>query len=67
MSKNGGMGSKRIGSMTSKGMGKCEAGTHAEQCGNSRKVLKRNKQWVSKEKEIKHVHADIFIQHQDDE
>lgn len=34
MSKKGGLGSKRIGSMTSKGMGKCSAGSKAEQCGN---------------------------------
>ena len=40
MSKNSGMGSKRIGSMTSKGMGKCDAGTRAEQCGNERVVKK---------------------------
>lgn len=36
MSKGGSMGTKRIGSMTSKGMGKCEPDSRAEQCGSGR-------------------------------
>lgn len=45
MSKESGMGSKRIGSMTSRGMGKCSAGSPAEQCGNAKRVSKGNKKW----------------------
>ena len=66
MSKNGGMGSKRIGSMTSKGMGKCSAGSPAEQCGNANEVSKGNKSWTSKEKGTNPFHSDVPIHHQDD-
>lgn len=66
MSKNGGLGSKRIGSMTSRGMGKCDAGSRAEQCGNARKVSKGRNKWVGKEKEVNPFHEYIFIYHQDE-
>lgn len=40
MSKNSGLGRKRIGSMSNKGMGKCPVGAPGEQCGNAKKVSK---------------------------
>lgn len=66
MSKNGGMGSKRIGSMTSKGMGKCSAGTPAEQCGNAHEVSKGKKPWTSRENGANPFHADISTKIKDD-
>ena len=59
MSKNGGIGSKRIGSMTSKGMGKCSADSPAEQCGNAYKVSKGKKQRNNK-KRTNPFHEDIL-------
>jgi len=52
MSKNGGLGSKRIGSMTSKGMGKCEANSRAEQCGNGRGLTKGKGEYMDIEENL---------------
>jgi len=60
MSKNGGMGSKRIGSMTSRGMGHCEAESRAEQCGNGRCLGKGRGQGMDKKQNFKeHIHENI--------
>lgn len=40
MSKNTGMGRKRIGSMSNKGMDKCDATSNGKQCGRQKKVSK---------------------------
>lgn len=41
MSKGGGIGSKRAGSHTNKGMGKC-TGAHAKQCGSGYELKERH-------------------------
>lgn len=40
MSKNTGLGRKRIGSMSNKGMDKCDATSDGKQCGRQKKVSK---------------------------
>lgn len=48
MSKNSGMGRKRIDNKDSKGLGKCLAGSRAEQCGNGRGINKTKFKWSGK-------------------
>lgn len=40
MSKNTGMGRKRMGTKLGKGMDKCDVGSHGKQCGRPQKVSK---------------------------
>lgn len=40
MSKEGGMGRKRIGQKINKGMDKCDTQAHGKQCGKAKKVSK---------------------------
>ena len=40
MSKNTGMGRKRITQKISKGMDKCDVASHSKQCGNAKEVSK---------------------------
>lgn len=40
MSKNTGIGRKRIGSMSNKGMDKCDTTSHGKQCGRQKTVSK---------------------------
>lgn len=47
MSKNSGMGRKRIDNKDSLGLGKCTLSGHAEQCGNG-KLKKINFRWAGK-------------------
>lgn len=51
MSKNSGMGRKRIDNRDSKGLGKCTLGGHAEQCGNAKKITKGKYEWDSMKNE----------------
>lgn len=48
MSKGSGMGRKRIGSLSNKGMDKCDAGSHGKQCGRAKSVSKGNQQFQEK-------------------
>src|SRR5574344_1338347 len=49
MSKNSGMGRKRIDNKDSKGLGKCIVGSRAEQCGNAKNVNNKGKfKWSGK-------------------
>ncbi len=60
MSKESGMGSKRIGSMTSRGMGHCEANSRAEQCGNGRGLNKGKNQGMDRKQNFKdYVHENV--------
>lgn len=40
MSRESGMGRKRIGARINKGMDKCDASSHTKQCGRPKKVSK---------------------------
>lgn len=68
MSKGSGMGRKRIGSLSNKGMDRCDATSHGKQCGRAKEVSKGNKHWMSPEKEIEIEldHDDIFIKKHED-
>ncbi|MFA7658614.1 MAG: hypothetical protein WCY19_04210 [Candidatus Gastranaerophilaceae bacterium] len=43
MSKNTGMGRKRIAQKINKGMDKCDASSHSKQCGRLKEITKGNK------------------------
>jgi len=53
MSKNGGLGRKRIDNKDSKGLGKCPPNSRGEQCGNGRGLTKGNGEGLFKEKKGK--------------
>jgi hypothetical protein len=40
MSKGSGMGRKRIGALSNKGMDKCDVGSHSKQCGRPKEITK---------------------------
>lgn len=65
MSKNTGMGRKRMGQKANKGMDRCDAGAHGKQCGRPKEVSKGNQRWMSPEPEIKPFHPEIHIPNQD--
>jgi len=67
MSKNTGIGRKRIGSKMEKGIDRCDVSSHGKQCGRPTKVTKGNKQWTSQEKEINPFHEHIPKYHLPDD
>lgn len=67
MSKNTGMGRKRIGSKMEKGIDRCDVGSHGKQCGRQKEVTKGNKHWMSPEKEINPYHEHPPTQHLPDD
>lgn len=52
MSKNSGMGSKRIGARLNKGMDKCDVSSHGKQCGRIRQITKGGKMHIIKKRVI---------------
>jgi len=54
MSKNTGMGRKRIAQKINKGMDKCDASSHGKQCGRAKNVSKGAHFAVSEHSEVEH-------------
>lgn len=62
MSKGGGIGSKRAGSHTNKGMGKC-AGAHSKQCGSGYEMKEQYGHEMEKKRPHKHMSSQELSEH----